>query len=66
MGARLSNPPFTNEMNTVTSLDTAKTVCDGDGRPSLSRAVYCVLNYMFAITVKGRGRFVKQENSRIA
>ena len=39
MGARLSNAPFMNEMNTVTSLDTAKTVCDGDGRPSLSRAV---------------------------
>jgi len=66
MGARLNNPPFVNEMNTVTPLDTAKTVCDGDGRPPLSRVIQCVLNYTLAITVKCRGRFVKQENRRIA
>jgi hypothetical protein len=55
MGARLNNPPCVDEMNTATPLDTGKTVCDGDGRPSLSCLVQCILNYTFAIAVKCRG-----------
>lgn len=66
MGARLNNPPLLNKMNLITPLDTAKTVGNGDGRPSLGRAVQCVLNHTFTITVKCGCRFVKQENSWIA
>ena len=59
MGPRLNDPSVVNKMNLITPLDTAKTVCNGDGRPSLGRAVQCVLNYTFSITVKCRCRFVK-------
>jgi hypothetical protein len=65
MGARLDNPPFVNKMDPITPLDTTKTVCDGDRRPSLGCVVQCVLDYTFAIAVKCGGCFIKQENSRI-
>jgi hypothetical protein len=66
MRAGLDNPPFVHKMYPVALLDTTQTMCDGDGRPSFGCAVQCVLDYTLAIAIECRGRFIKQENSRIA
>jgi len=66
MSACLDNPSFVNKVNPIAPLDTAQAMCDGDGRPSFGGTIQCVLDYTFAITVKRRGRLIKQEDSRIA
>ena len=66
MSTRLGNSSFVNKVNPIAALDATQTMCDGDGRPSLGCMVQGVLNYTFAIAVKCRGRFVKQENRRVA
>jgi len=66
VGARLGDPPFVDKVNLIATLDAAQTMRDGDGRPSLGCAVQRILNYTFAIAVKCRGRFVKEENRRVA
>src|ERR1700749_2975709 len=61
VGSTLHDSSLTDKVNFVTLLDRAQPMRDRNGRSTRCGSIESVLDYTFAIAVKGGGSFVQKE-----